>query len=87
MVVRGDDGWEYHIFQEEIEVLTPTPLDKALGISCSLVLFHQSTPQEEDGANLTSRGPYPETFKLDSEEEIDEDYYAYMLNKFISYGI
>jgi hypothetical protein len=45
MVVRGDDGWEYHIFQDEIEVLTPTPLDKALGISCSLVLFHQSTPE------------------------------------------
>jgi hypothetical protein len=49
MVVRGDDGWEYHLFQDEIEVLTPTPLDKAFGISCSLVLFHQSTPQPGGG--------------------------------------
>jgi hypothetical protein len=54
MVVRGDDGWEYHIFQEEIEVLTATPLDKALGISCSLVLFHQSTQEDEDGGEPIS---------------------------------
>ena len=74
VAVSGDDGWEYHMFQDEIESLPATPLDKAFDVAWFFCI-------SRGGGNLTSRGPYPETFRLseedeemDSGEEMDGDY-------------
>mmetsp|Transcript_5709 Transcript_5709/g.8687 ORF Transcript_5709/g.8687 Transcript_5709/m.8687 type:complete len:606 (-) Transcript_5709:376-2193(-) len=68
VAVDGDDGWEYCMFQNEIEAHPSTPLDKAFDIARFKCI-------NEGGGVGSFRGPYRETRRLGEDlDDMDGNY-------------
>lgn len=63
--VHGDDGWEYWMFQEDIEALPATPLDDAFDVARFMCI-------NQGGGDGTMQGPYDSTGLWDDTDDSDE---------------
>jgi len=71
VLVNGDDGWEYELFQEDIEALPSNPLDGRFEVARRMCVDHGGgTPQDD-------RGPYREVYLYEFERGNDESYADY----------